>query len=115
VSEETPDKEPPKVFSLSGDPYQPPEELMEKPCEKTLTCIKDILDHVQGNQIRGVYVLGWSPKHQRFVRWAMMPSEEDESAAALRFLGGLEVAKTDLLSMVLERTVIVDDDGNPVA
>lgn len=111
---ETEEQKESNVFSLTGDPYEAPETSVEKPCPATLECLKDVMDHAQGNQIRGVYVLGWSPKHQRFVRWCMMPVDEMEDAAAYRFLGGIEVAKADLISIIRGRTIAVDEDGNPI-
>ncbi len=112
--EEKPENEAPKVFSITGEPYQSPEELKIKPCAETLSCLKDVLEHAEANEIRGVFVLGWSHKHKRFVRWCMMPSDEDEISAAIRFLGGIEVGKSDLLAIATDRMVAVDEDGNPI-
>jgi len=102
------------VFSLTGDRYKgSAENTAAKPCAETVECVSDILQHALANQIRGVYVLGWSPQHQRFVRWCMMPSEENTEVAALRFIGGLEVAKSDMLAIMSGNIIEIDDDGNP--
>ena len=104
------------VFSLTGDRYAPSEKIaVEDPCAETVACLQDVIEHALSNQIRGVYILGWSPKHQRFVRWCMMPSEENQEAAALRFLGGVEIAKSDLMAIVAGSIIALDEDGNPIA
>lgn len=104
----------PNVFSMTGDPYEAPDEGLKTACPDTIKCVKDVLSHALANQIRGVYVLGWSPQHQRFVRWAMMPSNELQEAAAVRFLGGLELAKVDLIDLTLNEIIEIDEDGFPI-
>lgn len=110
---ETKEEKESNVYSLTGDPYEPPEVSVAQPCADTVNCLKDVLDHATANQIRGVYILGWSPAHQRFVRWCMMPSGENIEGAALRFIGGLEVAKADMVAVMTGNIIEIDEDGNP--
>lgn len=118
MSDEAPppdEKDDNNVISLSGEPYEAPEEGLKTACKDTIDCAEEILSYAKANQIRGIYAVGWSPAHQRFVRWCMLPSEENAHGAAVRFLGAIEIAKTDLISLTLDQIIVLDDDGNPVA
>lgn len=114
--EENPPKEKDdnNVISLSGEPYEAPEKGLETACPDTIRCAEEIMSYAKANQIRGIYAIGWSPQHKRFVRWLMMPSDEVDHGAALRFIGGLEIGKADLMALALDQVVILDDDGNPM-
>lgn len=99
---ETP--KPPKVVRLDRKPFEPaPAEAEDtgepRPDEASKALLKVLGEMVETGIVRGLVVCAWNAAEDRFERMIALPEDEDESNAALRFSGGLQLLSEAVLDV----------------
>ncbi len=108
------DTEAPKVVSLrSRQPYETPIAAPVLPLNPidsgSVMCLKDLIERFESGELSGCVVMAWIKEERRFENVICVPANEELDVAALRYVGGVELLKEDLLNMHLYGDVEWED------
>ena len=100
-----------KVVWITGRPFdlEPGEKIVNKGLKSLAEQLQELAEE---DRITMLTCIGWDKRDGMFKIWIIADRTSDERTEAFRLIGGLELAKTDLLIAAEEGLDALSGDGD---
>lgn len=105
--------ESPKVVHLgSGKPYEAPPAAPDPDDvdRGSILVLEDVMQQFEAGALKGCMIIAWSPADRTFKQHICIPAHEDLAEATLRYAGGLELVRSNLLDLHAFGDLDYDED-----